>query len=47
MGHTIRATDFEYRHQTLLHLFVVGVAFLAYAFQRDDIVWVLVIGHIQ
>jgi hypothetical protein len=45
MGHTIRATDFEYRHQTLLHLFVVGVAFLAYAFQRDDIVWVLVKQH--
>ena len=45
MGRTIRATDFEYRHQTLLHLLVVGVAFLTYAFQRDDIVWALVKHH--
>ena len=45
MGHAMRATDFEYRHQTLLHLLVVGSAFLAYAFQRDDIVWVLVKHH--
>jgi hypothetical protein len=45
MGHTIRATDFEYRYQTLLHLLVVGLAFLAYAFQRDDIVWALVKHH--
>lgn len=45
MGHTIRATDFEYRHQTLLHLLVVGLAFLAYGFQRDDIVWALVKHH--
>lgn len=45
MGHTIQASDFEYRHQTLLHLLVVGLAFLAYAFQRDDIVWVLVKHH--
>jgi hypothetical protein len=41
----MKATDFEYRHQTLLHLFVVGLAFLTYAFQRDDIVWVLVKHH--
>jgi hypothetical protein len=45
MGHPISATDFEYRHQTLLHLLVVGLAFLAYAFQRDDIVWALVKHH--
>jgi hypothetical protein len=41
----MKATDFEYRHQTLLHLLVVGLAFLTYAFQRDDIVWVLVKHH--
>jgi hypothetical protein len=45
MEHTMKATDFEYRHQTLLHLLVVGLAFLTYAFQRDDIVWVLVKHH--
>lgn len=41
----MRATDFEYRHQTLLHLLVVGLAFLTYAFQPDDIVWALVRHH--
>jgi protein-S-isoprenylcysteine O-methyltransferase Ste14 len=41
----MRATDFEYRHQTLFHLLVVGLAFLTYAFQRDDIVWALVRHH--
>ena len=41
----MRATDFEYRHQTLLHLLVVGLAFLTYAFQPDDIVWALVKHH--
>ena len=45
MAHPMRATDFEYRHQTLVHLLVVGLAFLAYAFQRDDIVWALVKHH--
>lgn len=45
MRHTMRATDFEYRHQALLHLLVVGLAFLTYAFQRDDIVWVLLKHH--
>jgi hypothetical protein len=33
----MRATDFEYRHQTLVHQLVVA-AFLAYAFQPDDVV---------
>jgi hypothetical protein len=35
----MKATDFEYRHRTLLHLSVVGVAFLTYLPDRDDIVW--------
>ena len=41
----MRATEFEYRHQTLLHLLVVGLAFLTYTFQPDDIVWALVKHH--
>jgi protein-S-isoprenylcysteine O-methyltransferase Ste14 len=41
----MKATDFEYRHQVLLHLLVVGMAFLTYAFQPDDIVWALVKRH--
>lgn len=41
----LRATDFEYRHQTLLHLLVIGLAFLTYAFQPDDIVWTFVKHH--
>jgi hypothetical protein len=38
----MKATDFEYRHQTLLHQFIVAAAFLAYLIQRDDIVWQIV-----
>jgi len=41
----MRATDFEYRHQTLLHLVVVGAAFLTYLFEPDDIVWAFVKDH--
>lgn len=41
----MKATDFEYRHPTLLHLLVVGLAFLTYTFQPDDIVWALVRHH--
>ncbi len=41
----MRATDFEYRHRTLLHLLVVGLAFLTYLFEPDDIVWALVRDH--
>jgi protein-S-isoprenylcysteine O-methyltransferase Ste14 len=41
----MRATDLEYRHQTLLHLLVVGLAFLTYALQPDDIVWALLRHH--
>jgi hypothetical protein len=41
----MRATDFEYRHQTLLHLLTVGFAFLTYVVAPDDIVWALVKHH--
>jgi hypothetical protein len=41
----MKATDFEYRHQTLLHLLLVGVAVSLYLFDRDDIVWALVRHH--
>src|SRR5271157_2696916 len=41
----MKARDFEVRHQTLLHLLVVGAALLTYSFQPDDIVWALVKGH--
>lgn len=44
-GDFMKATDFEVRHQTLLHLLVVGAAFVTYAFQRDDVVWAAVKGH--
>jgi protein-S-isoprenylcysteine O-methyltransferase Ste14 len=45
MRYPMRATDFEVRHQTLLHLLVVALAFLAYAVQPDDIVWAFVKHH--
>lgn len=35
----MKATEFEVRHQTLLHLLVVTFAFCTYLIQRDDIVW--------
>jgi len=38
----MRATDFEVRHQTLLHMVMVGLAFLTYAIAPDDIVWLFV-----
>jgi hypothetical protein len=41
----MRATDFEYRHQTLLHLLVVGLGVSTYFLTRDDIVWALVRHH--
>jgi hypothetical protein len=41
----MRATNFEYRHQTLLHLLVVGLALLTYMINPDDIVWALVRHH--
>jgi hypothetical protein len=41
----VRATDFEYRHQTLVHLLIVAISFLTYLIDRDDIVWALVRGQ--
>ena len=35
----MKATDFEYRHQTLLHQLIVGAAFLTYLIDREDVVW--------
>jgi len=35
----MKATNFEYRHPTLLHQFIVGAGFLTYLIDRDDIVW--------
>ena len=35
----MRATDFEYRHQTLVHQLIVGAAFATYVVDREDIVW--------
>jgi hypothetical protein len=35
----MKATDFEYRRQTLLHQFIVAAAFLTYFVDREDIVW--------
>jgi hypothetical protein len=39
------ATHFEYRHQTLLHLLLVGLAVSTYFVTRDDVVWALVRHH--
>jgi len=41
----MKATYFEYRHQTLLHLLLVGLAVSAYFLNPDDIVWALVRHH--
>lgn len=35
----MKATNFEYRHQTLVHQLIVGAGFLTYLIDRDDIVW--------
>ncbi len=35
----MKATDFEYRRQLLLHELIVGAALLTYLVDRDDIVW--------
>ena len=35
----MKASDFEYRHQTLVHQFIVAAAFLTYFVDREDIVW--------
>ncbi len=41
----MRATRFEFRHQTLLHLLVVGLSLVTYLADPDDIVWVFVRNH--
>jgi len=38
----MKATDFEVRHRTLLHMVIVGLAFLTYVVAPDDIVWLSV-----
>ena len=35
----MKATDFEYRHQTVTHQLIVLTAFLTYLVDPDDIVW--------
>ena len=35
----MKATDFEYRHQTLVQQFIVAAAFLTYLVEGEDIVW--------
>ena len=35
----MKATDFEYRHQLLLHELILGAAVLTYLVDRDDIIW--------
>jgi hypothetical protein len=35
----VKATGFEYRHQTVVHQFIVLAAFLTYLVDPDDIVW--------
>jgi hypothetical protein len=41
----MKATEFEYRHQTLIHLLVVGLAVATYLLYRDDVVWAAVRHH--
>jgi hypothetical protein len=43
----MKANDFEYRHQTWLHLLLVGVAVATYLRNPDDVVWALVRGHVD
>jgi hypothetical protein len=35
----MKANNFEYDHQKLVHLLIVAIAFLTYLVDRDDIVW--------
>jgi protein-S-isoprenylcysteine O-methyltransferase Ste14 len=41
----MKASEWEYRHQRLVHLLIVGVSFLTYLVERYDIVWVVVRGR--
>jgi succinate-acetate transporter protein len=35
----MKATEFEYRHQTLIHMAILAAAFATYLFDPDDVVW--------
>lgn len=37
-----KATELEYRHQTLMHQLIIGAAFVTYLVDREDVVWRLV-----
>ena len=41
----MRTSSFEYRHQLLLHMLLVGLASLTYAIDPLNVVWALVRGH--
>ena len=41
----MKASDFEYRHENLMHFLLIGLAMLTYLRDRDDIVWSLVRNH--
>jgi hypothetical protein len=41
----MKATKFEYQHQTLFHLLLVGLSLLSYLRDPVDIVWALVRNH--
>jgi hypothetical protein len=41
----MKATEFEYRHQTSIHLVIVTIVFLTYWIDRDDILWSFVQGR--
>jgi hypothetical protein len=41
----MKASELECRHQTLVHLLIVGMSFLTYLVDRDDVVWVVVRGR--
>jgi hypothetical protein len=40
----MKASEFEYRHRTLIHLIIVAACFATYIVASDDIVWALVKG---
>lgn len=43
----MRATRFEYRHQVLRHLLLVGLSSLSYFCDRVDVVWAVVRNHLD
>ena len=43
----MKATEFECRHQTLIHLVIVTIAFLTYFIDREDIVWSFLQGRLH